>query len=551
MDTTLKVDENSDLDNKQIDSVSLGNISNFPHRLSADEIEQVRKITLLERQINALYVVSKKLDTKEKNSSELLTKLKERLFSLSNKQDNDVDNFASESSAIKNTIEQLASQFKQGLDDYKSFHADQHQQVAQYIDKKIDQVENNQAKQLISTNAKVETLQLSHDKLAELQSKEFNQTTQKTEQLEQWHNILSTTQQEHSEQLSDLRDITKTLTNISDKLTDKVSQHDGQINQHDGQISQLETVSTEQQNSINELFDQTHDLVNTDKKLSDKQSSLQAEISSLEEQHHTLLASTLELKKQQQEISTRVNKKFKLTHAITSLSFAVIAALGSAYYVQNNETIFNIQAQTESSKSSIVLLNTQVQDQKQNQTIILQQITDLEQQLVSLNDSLRNKEIDIKIFEQRQDAIGLRLNQLASQVTFNQSELSTDIINQADKQKNQADKQKFYKQIQFIRANDEAVYDQSWIDVQKNNHYSIQLMSTTKKAGIMSFIKNIPELDGKLAFRKTIVNEKVWYSIINGSYANKDEAIAAIDNLPTAVLPNKPWVRSFKQLKSK
>jgi len=486
-------------------------VSTFQRTISADEIDQIRKIELLEKQIDALYVVSKQLTNQEKEGSELLGSLKDKLFSLSNKRELDNQSFTEQFNALHGNLKELAGIFKESLESYKKSHEYDHELIAQHIDQQV-QVSNEQNNQRITTVEKKNKLYSAY--LKTLEEKQAEQEN-KIETLEQ---------------------TTDKLTQISGKLTEKV-------NEHDQRFDQVEKVVTEQQTSITELFDQTHDLHNTDQELFAKYNALQDELNQLEKNHDQLLQSTKDFKEQQQLQSQTVRKTFKFTHLFTSIAFAVVAAAGSAYYVSNNQAVDAIQGQAATHSVSISELDQITKHTLSVQQNIQQQISVLEGELNKLHDDYKNQRIDMVTFEERQDIIGVQLNQLASQVTHNQQVLSEEISLQSE---NNA----FYKRIQFARPDGLPVYDQAWIDMQKSSNYTVQLMSSPVKIDVLNFVK-YHELEGKIAYRESLFKGKVWYSIVTGSYTSKSGAYDAIEDLPASVMSNKPLVRKFSFLKTK
>ena len=98
-----------------------------------------------------------------------------------------------------------------------------------------------------------------------------------------------------------------------------------------------------------------------------------------------------------------------------------------------------------------------------------------------------------------------------------------------------------YNQASSLVAN--TPYDQAWIDKQALSSYSIQLISSTRKADLDRFILKY-QLTGEIAYTERMVNGKKWYSIINGVYSNIKSAQQGFKNLPQSVLSKKPWINS-------
>ncbi|MCU7937892.1 MAG: SPOR domain-containing protein [gamma proteobacterium symbiont of Bathyaustriella thionipta] len=89
------------------------------------------------------------------------------------------------------------------------------------------------------------------------------------------------------------------------------------------------------------------------------------------------------------------------------------------------------------------------------------------------------------------------------------------------------------------RGNDEA-----WIWTQNPADYTIQLIALSSEAGIKNYIEKYA-IAAKSAYFKTIKNGKTLYVLIYGSYADKNSAQQAGNQLALTIKDSKPWVRNF------
>lgn len=81
-----------------------------------------------------------------------------------------------------------------------------------------------------------------------------------------------------------------------------------------------------------------------------------------------------------------------------------------------------------------------------------------------------------------------------------------------------------------------------------SNHLSVQLMGASRLDAIERFVV-INRLAGKVWVYRTQLHGHPWYVVLKGDHANMTLAVAAIRNLPSALLKAKPWPKSFAQVK--
>lgn len=81
-----------------------------------------------------------------------------------------------------------------------------------------------------------------------------------------------------------------------------------------------------------------------------------------------------------------------------------------------------------------------------------------------------------------------------------------------------------------------------------SNHLSVQLMGASRLDAIERFVVT-NRLAGKVWVYRTQLHGHPWYVVLKGDHANMTLAVAAIRNLPSALLKAKPWPKSFAQVK--
>lgn len=72
--------------------------------------------------------------------------------------------------------------------------------------------------------------------------------------------------------------------------------------------------------------------------------------------------------------------------------------------------------------------------------------------------------------------------------------------------------------------------------------YTIQLTASAKQAVLNNYIK-VHHLQGKTNQYQTTRGGKPWYVLVYGLYNSKEEAQAALRDLPASIRAQKPWVR--------
>jgi septal ring-binding cell division protein DamX len=89
--------------------------------------------------------------------------------------------------------------------------------------------------------------------------------------------------------------------------------------------------------------------------------------------------------------------------------------------------------------------------------------------------------------------------------------------------------------------------DTAWVWSQNPNHYTIQLSGAAGEASIEAVMHGI-NLTGELAVVQILRNDKPWYALIYGSFADKVAAQSTVDRLPEKLKKAEPWIRHFSAL---
>jgi type II secretory pathway predicted ATPase ExeA len=92
-----------------------------------------------------------------------------------------------------------------------------------------------------------------------------------------------------------------------------------------------------------------------------------------------------------------------------------------------------------------------------------------------------------------------------------------------------------------------------WLAGAQDNHYSIQLfMARTSDADkVEEFLQNVPEmLDfSRIYIYETVVNGRQWYSVLYSDFTTQDDAIENLEQLPSSLKANDPYLRRVSALK--
>lgn len=101
---------------------------------------------------------------------------------------------------------------------------------------------------------------------------------------------------------------------------------------------------------------------------------------------------------------------------------------------------------------------------------------------------------------------------------------------------------------QTKNTNNQTVRDSDWLKQQSPNHYVLQLMGAYDDVAMNKFIAKNIRNKSELAKFTTVNQNKTWYVLVYGKYANRDQAVAAIPSLPSVLRELKPWPRKIETI---
>ena len=92
-----------------------------------------------------------------------------------------------------------------------------------------------------------------------------------------------------------------------------------------------------------------------------------------------------------------------------------------------------------------------------------------------------------------------------------------------------------------------------WLSRANDDHYSIQLFTarTSDADNVEDFLEKAPDiLDfGRIYIYETVVNGRSWYSVLYNDFATQDDAIENLEQLPSSLKANDPYLRRVSALK--
>jgi DamX protein len=91
--------------------------------------------------------------------------------------------------------------------------------------------------------------------------------------------------------------------------------------------------------------------------------------------------------------------------------------------------------------------------------------------------------------------------------------------------------------------------DIKWLKKQDPKKYVLQLIGAYEQETIDVYLKAFKNNDDKIISFTALNKGKKWHVLIYGLYANRDQAVAAIDSLPTKAKLMAPWPRSVQSIK--
>jgi len=93
------------------------------------------------------------------------------------------------------------------------------------------------------------------------------------------------------------------------------------------------------------------------------------------------------------------------------------------------------------------------------------------------------------------------------------------------------------------------VKDIKWLTKQDPKKYVLQLIGAYEQETIDIYLKAFNDSDKRIISFTTSNKGKQWHVLIYGLYAGRDEAVAAIDTLPTKAKLMAPWPRTVQSIK--
>jgi len=89
--------------------------------------------------------------------------------------------------------------------------------------------------------------------------------------------------------------------------------------------------------------------------------------------------------------------------------------------------------------------------------------------------------------------------------------------------------------------------DLAWISRQPSKNWTIQLLAFTDKGKVDSFVRE-HNLSDRARYYSEAVNGEVFYKLVYGSYASKDKADFARQNLNSDLSEHGPWLRQWSSV---
>ena len=93
------------------------------------------------------------------------------------------------------------------------------------------------------------------------------------------------------------------------------------------------------------------------------------------------------------------------------------------------------------------------------------------------------------------------------------------------------------------------VMGEDWFKSKNPQRFTLQLLGTRKQQAIQKFIKD-HKLKGEVALFKSQRSGGIWYNLVKGDYATRQQALAAMRQLSDKVKTSKPWIRRFADIQA-
>ncbi len=103
--------------------------------------------------------------------------------------------------------------------------------------------------------------------------------------------------------------------------------------------------------------------------------------------------------------------------------------------------------------------------------------------------------------------------------------------------------------LKNLMVSSKTIRDTDWLMSQGPQLFTIQVLGTENEALLRQQIKN-SGLTNKVAYYKKNRDGSAWFSLIYGSYASRDAALAASQSLPASLRKNRPWIRKIGDIQA-
>jgi DamX protein len=97
---------------------------------------------------------------------------------------------------------------------------------------------------------------------------------------------------------------------------------------------------------------------------------------------------------------------------------------------------------------------------------------------------------------------------------------------------------------------DSEIRGHNWLHQQSSQKFALQLISAVETETILRFLENAQLDRNHLSLYKTRKDDKDWYVLLYGLYANREQAKAAISGLTNYVQKGKPWPKSLASIQA-
>ena len=93
------------------------------------------------------------------------------------------------------------------------------------------------------------------------------------------------------------------------------------------------------------------------------------------------------------------------------------------------------------------------------------------------------------------------------------------------------------------------VKSDSWVIAQEAQRYTLQLIGSSDRDAVIRYIRD-RNISTNAAYYTTTRDDRPWYVVVYGNYADRATAQAALLNLPPNVHVTSPWIRQFGDIKT-